>query len=268
LMLLIAFNALGAGNAYAQSAPPKTPDLQQELLEAQIKNQRAQAAFYDKQMKGKSWRDLLETVLSSAIGTLLGATIALAGVFYSNKRQWKLEEKRHENARQLELEKWVKAQESEREKWARARSEDTAKEIRLAAVELAKKCATGLQKIIWLTWIARFEPNSLNEKEIAEYDQEMKAILAESVNAEVTLAVLDKELYKKMRILSGDVWGIDHRMSEITDLFKRGKTPQERLNLASEIGQFNAEAIGKMNNLTNKLIEIFGAAVSIEQKQG
>ena len=267
LMLLITFSVLQTRNAYAQSASPAPLNLQQQLLEEQIKNQRAQAALYNKQMQGKSWRELFETVLSSAIGTLLGAAIALAGVFYSNKRQWRLEEKRHENARQLELEKWIKAQESEREKWARAKTEEMAKEARVAALELAKKSAAGLQKIIWLTWIARYEPDSLNEKEIADYDQEMKVILLDIVAAEVTVAALDRKAYQKLRSSSGDVLGIDHRMSKDIDSFKKEKTDQGRLLLAGEIGEFYLEAIGKMIKLTDELTEIFSALWSHDQKQ-
>src|SRR5688500_10229289 len=63
-----------------------------DTLEQNLKNE--QTAYYQNQIKAKPFRESVIPTIPSMIGTMIGASLALFGVRWSNVRQWKLEKEK------------------------------------------------------------------------------------------------------------------------------------------------------------------------------
>ena len=208
--LLIGLTLAHAAIAHAQSNSPSTtptplptasPSLtrEQRLIEAQINNQEAQVEYYKKQSSGES---ALATGLNSFMGTLIGAGLALLGVWWTGKRQAELENVR-----------WVRARKDEEDKRRQTREDELRRDIRLAAAELSRKIAAGAQAISWLVWKARFDLENLTGRDKSAYDREIKSLLADLVGAEVVVAALDKDVFARMKPLINELYLLDHQVA-------------------------------------------------------
>ena len=198
--------------------------LQQNLI-------KAQTAYYQKQTQEKSFWGSLVNVLPGIIGTMIGASLALLGVRWSTNRQWKLE----------------------KEKWEKTKAKESLQEKRSAAAELSKLIAAEIQTIIWLTWIAKYDSTALSQKDIDDYNIEMKKLFKEDLIAQTHLVVLDTELYKKMKPLVKEITGIDHRMSICVRKIQESNSPETNLKAARELGEFYDSAYNFYNSIPEKL---------------
>ena len=217
--------------------------LEQQLIKEQINNQKAQTAYYQKQIASKSGWDSLTSALMSAIGTFIGASLALVGVRWSSNRQWELEQK----------------------KWIQTKKDETLKESKLAAATLAQKVAAEIQAMIWLTWIARFEPRIFTEKDISTYDREMKSLMGEDMVAQAALAAVDPELHKRMKPFVKEASFLDHRMSRVTLKIKQADS-STREEVVKELGAFYDEAYGLYEDLPDRLGSILGTTFGLETR--
>ena len=213
-----------------EGTQPNAPE--RELIAEQIKNQKAQAAYYQKQIAGNSlWQSFLGA-LTSAIGTFIGAGLALIGVRWSSNRQWDLEQK----------------------KWLQAKEDEAAKEIKSAVAVLAQRMAAEIQAIIWLTWIAEFQPAMLTEKEISGYDREMKSLMSQDVAAQAALAAVNAELHSRIKPFVKEVSSLDHRMSFVVlKIGQAAEGSQEREEAIMDLGNFYYEAYDLYETLPEKL---------------
>jgi len=171
--------------------------ISQELIKAQIENQRAQAVYYRLQTapaKDGWWQ-------SSLMGTVLGATIALVGVLITGWRQAKLEEN----------------------KWRRSRKDERQKETRLAAAELTRGLAAGIHAVAWCSWKARYEPDDLKEKDFAAYDREIKGLFPTIVGARIVLAALNENMHQQMTPFVKELYSLDRELAEASVLFRRSR---------------------------------------------
>lgn len=219
---------LSLGRVYAQPTPQPPPS---ELARAQLENLQAQTDYYKKQAQNKSGWERIEPILGSLLGTLLGALLTLVGVRYSSNQQW-----------QMEKERWWKQQMQERQK-----------DARLAAVELSKVIAGWLRAIIWLTYIARREPQNLTESVIAAYEQESKGHFHAHAAAEMTLITLDERLYRELEPPGKELLGIDDLMNdELVDI-RQAANEQERAKISESLGDRYLDAKRVQQELTNKM---------------
>ena len=219
--------------------------LEQQLLREQISNQKAQAAYYQKQSASTSVWDSLQSILMSVMGTFIGASLALVGVRWSINRQWEIEQR----------------------KWRQTKQDETLKEARLAVATLAQKVAAEIQAMIWLTWIAKFEPNMLSENDIITYDKEMKSMMGEDMVAQAALIAVDPKLHDLMKPLVKEASSLDHRMSFATLKFKQADQ-LTRVAIVKELGHFYDEAYGLYENLPNRLGLILETTFSLKFRVG
>src|SRR5688500_18804007 len=94
----------------------------------------------------KDWLTLVAAVLAAAV--------SLLNVTFNSWSQSRLEDR----------------------KWVQARQDDSNRNLRVAIVDLARKLATGNQKVQFLTWKARFESENLSIADIDDYDTGMKVL--------------------------------------------------------------------------------------------
>ncbi|WP_375433855.1 hypothetical protein [uncultured Hymenobacter sp.] len=190
--LLILVSLLTSLTCLGQGDSTKSDVLSQKLI-------KAQTDYYLNQTKEKSE---IASILSSLLGTLLGAGLALLGVRWSTNRQW-----------ELEKDKWNQTQALEREKWEKALEHESINEVRIAAATLAKILAAQNQAIMWLTWIGLHEPKVFSTNDIANYNADMKKLFREEVVAEAYLAALQPGLYIEMGLLAKQVSSIDYQVT-------------------------------------------------------
>lgn len=215
----------------AIAQPPDS--LEQELKKAQV-------AYYEGQTARKTFLQTISAALPGVIGTMIGASLALLGVRWSNRRLWQLE----------------------REKWETAKRDERAKEIRTAAAELSKVIAAGLQSIVWLTWIGKYEPHSLTDKEIDDYNMDMKQAFRDSIVAQAYLATLNVELNQKMKVIAKEVFRIDHHMASELQTIKGIADVNKRATAAVVLAAYYDEANAIHEGLPERIGE---ALASIQQ---
>jgi hypothetical protein len=245
VLIILSVMTLDAYCASAQSTlETDTSVLQNQLIKEQIESQRAQAAYYKKQIENKSWRDYVIAILTNAAGTLIGAALAFTGVLWANRRQARLEDV----------------------KWERSKKDELLKNVRLAAAELSKKIATGAQAMTWLLWVAKYEPASLNERELSSYDREMKSLYSELVGAEVVLAALDKNLYAKLKPLVNDLHKLDQKIAEhVQQLRNVREVPDQFLEAAKHLGDLYPIAYGLSTKIPEVVLESIGRSIVLSE---
>ncbi len=171
--------------------------ISQKLIEAQIENQRAQAAYYRLQTaptQDSWWK-------SSLTGTALGAAIALVGVLLTGWRQARIEE----------------------DKWRRSKKDELQKETRLAAAELTRGLAAGIHAVAWCSWKARYEPDDLKEEDFAAYDREIKGLFPTIVGARIVLAALNENIHRQMTPFVKELYSLDKELAEASALFRKSR---------------------------------------------
>jgi hypothetical protein len=186
--------------------------------------------------------ELLMSAVPSAVGTLIGAGITLFGVRWSSNRQWKLEEK----------------------KWFQARTDEMSNEIRQSVAELVKNLAAEIQAILWLTWIAKYQPETFSENDINLYDQDMKLIFREVSAARAILATLDPKVYKDMSDLEKEVSAIDHFLAFPSREFKHSKDLYGKKKALESLGSFYDNAYNLYLNLPDRVGSILAGRMQNE----
>ncbi len=169
--------------------------LQNALLNAQVRQLDAQAAYYRTQ--SDAWHIVI-SALSSALGALLGALIAFLSLRAQAKFQARREDERLEQAK-IE----------EREKWERDQATARAREVRSATAELAKIIAMAANSMTWMLWIARHDKKRFLPKYIDEHDQYIKSLYSNIVAAQVALAAVDQQIYSESLQLVYKLYNID-----------------------------------------------------------
>ena len=218
--LILLFSSLG----FLQSCSSNTTNTRQvdrqlprdeQVKEAQVINEEAQANYYDKQAEnsGSFW-----IAYSAPITTVIGVLIAVLTISLQSRNAGKLEEQKRERAREDEkdkweqtrkdeLEKWNRTREDELEKWNRLREDEKEKryqtrkdeisrETRQAAADLIKKIAIAAHSMTWVLWVAGNDLEHFSRRLVKEHDERMNASYADLVAAQVGLAPLNKTLYQ------------------------------------------------------------------------
>jgi hypothetical protein len=165
------------------------------LIEAQIRNQEAQADYYQRITKPAH---VLTTSSLGLIGSLLGALVAFLTLHLQAKSQ-----------AQLEQAKWARSRGDEEVKRVEAREDDARKEIRLAAADLSKKIAVAAHSMTWVLWIARHDSDNFSRKLLDEHDLRMNNLYAEIVAAQVVVAALDERIYRRTQPLISQIYELD-----------------------------------------------------------
>ncbi|HJQ35006.1 MAG TPA: hypothetical protein VJ866_22845 [Pyrinomonadaceae bacterium] len=163
------------------AAPSPSPDLQEQLLLAQIANQKAQTSYYERQFSQS-----LLTAVQSLLAALAGAGLAFYGLWLQGRRQ-----------ERVERDRWEREQTEEDTKWRRAKEDERLKETRLALAELAKAMTAAVQSMTWILWIAKFDFKNFNIGHVREHDKRMNKIYTELVGRQAALAALDEDVYRR-----------------------------------------------------------------------
>jgi hypothetical protein len=125
------------------------------------------------------------------VAALIGASGAFVGAWLSG---------RHE--RQLEQERWRRSR------------DDAAQDARASAVEeLTKHVASAMQNITWFTAAAQMRAPLFTEQTIIDYDTDMRAELAATIQSLVSVAYHDKEAFDALEQLVQDVWRLDWQVA-------------------------------------------------------
>jgi hypothetical protein len=74
-----------------------------------------------------------------------------------------------------------------------------------AVGELTKHLASALQNITWFTAAAGMRAHPFTEQTIIDYDTDMRAILAETIQSLVAVAHQDKEAFRTLEQLTKEV---------------------------------------------------------------
>jgi hypothetical protein len=94
--------------------------------------------------------------------------------------------------------------------------------------------------MLWFTAKAYNTPKQLTTQDIEVYDQEIKGLLPDILGQLFVVAALDKNAAKQMETLTGRIYGVDLRISKVSEQF--GASPES-----------SAEAIGKLTDDVTQL---------------
>lgn len=118
---------------------------------------------------------------------------------------------------------YLSATSLEREKWEKAREDDAKKNLRLALAEFSRELGTGVQRATWLLWIAENTPSSFSEKDLATYDEEMRAILPRLFTARVMVAAHDIAAYERLTQFTLRLYKLDSDIAMASQQFRRSQ---------------------------------------------
>jgi hypothetical protein len=165
------------------------------------------------------------------VAALIGASGAFVGAWLSG---------RHE--RQLEQERWRRSR------------EDAAEDARAAAVEeLTKHLAAAMQNITWFTSAAQMREQIFTAQTIIDYDTDMRAELAATIQSLVAVAYHDRDAFEALDQLARDVWRLDWQVaSEAASYW----TDPEKARLA--IGSAVSHASALEMALPHRIVEVLG----------
>lgn len=211
---------VGAGQSPTASPTPAS-GLQEQLLLAQIANQKAQTSYYERQFSQS-----LLTAVQSLLAALAGAGLAFYGLWLQGRRQEKLERDRWERARKDEETKWERARKDEEtkwehavreesQKWARVKEDERVKETGLAVAELAKRVTAAAHSLTWILWIAKHDSKSFRLALVREHDKRMNEIYTQLAGDQTSLAALDEAVYQKTWPVVGKIYYYDHQIGKM-----------------------------------------------------
>ena len=80
----------------------------------------------------------------------------------------------------------------EKEKWHQARQDETDRAVRVAIADLGKQLASGIHAIGWLTWKAKYAPDTLATEDVIAYEKEVKTLFPNLVSAHLLVVALDR----------------------------------------------------------------------------
>lgn len=197
--------------------------LQDSLIKVQIRNQQAQAEYYEAQAKPKANGVTFFSFFASVVGPATGAIIALAGILLNSRWQIRLEEK----------------------KWKRYKEDEEIKNARLAVAELNNKITIAIQAMRWATSDAIHHPDDMKQETLSEYEKKIKDLWPEIACARIAVAALNNEIYKKILPLIQGVSDLDTKLDNASREFK--KDPKEGVKelaaCGNEIQKFKEEFI-------------------------
>lgn len=222
--------------------PLSTATTEQQLIDAQIRNQEAQAEYYRRQSNPAS---SMLSAMSGVLGTLLGALIAFLGLRFQASHQSVLEDRRWQRARDDEHAKWERAQGEEEAKRRQTQEDERKKETRLAAADLSKKIAIAAHSMTWVLWIAKHDPKHLTRDIIDEHDQKMNVLYSDLVAAQVVVAALDQSLYEKTLPLVNLTYEYDGLISLFARDLNNAENVRELGDLWSRVYQFSKKVPDK-----------------------
>jgi hypothetical protein len=179
-----------------------------KYLEAQTKNQEAQARYYDKQVAKNR---LNITDLVPVVGTLLAAGLGFLSLYFQARQ-----------TRKADKEKWDKTQKSEGERLDRVKKEDDLRNIRLAGADLMGKTAIAAHNLTWILWIAKNDADGFTHDLVKDHDEKMSKIYPEIVNAQVILAAHDKSLYYKTEDIVKEMYHYDGELGRLAIELRKG----------------------------------------------
>ena len=218
----------------ATSTVQAQSSLQEQYLQAEIENQKAQAAYYRAQTSTKGpWQTTI-SAMPSIIGTLVGAIAAFGGVLFAGGRQASLE----------------------RDKWERSKRDEWDRETRLAVAELTRNLAAGVHAIAWCTWTAKYEPDEMRNEHFGKYDKEIKGLFPAIVGARVVLAILNRELHEKMTPLIKKLYTLDKELAQASVLFRK---------VRSEGIEKLAICYGNSNEFDKEILQTVSNIISLEE---
>jgi hypothetical protein len=174
------------------------------------------------------------------LAALIGASGAFVGAWLSG---------RHE--RQLEQERWRRSR------------DDAAGDARAAAVEeLTKHLASAMQNITWFTAAAQMRAQIFTEQTIVDYDTDMRAELAATIQSLVAVAHHDKDAFEALEQLARDVWQLDWRVA--SDAASYWSDPEEaRQAISSAVSQATALEMA----LPHRIVEVLHGGQRAEREQ-
>jgi hypothetical protein len=198
--------------AYSQ----ESTSLQESLIKAQIENEGAQAKYYKSLTAPKTFWQGWGQLILSLIGSVIGASAALGGIYLTNQAR---------------------------------RKDEVSKENRLAVAELTKNLAAGLQAISWITWTAK--NGALTKDHISEYTGEMKKLLPAIVGSRAVLAALNKTAHNEMSPLVVRLYKLDAAIGEAALSFR-----ESQRTVRDTLTGYYADSENYDNDLTAQVAEI------------
>ncbi|XZF12811.1 hypothetical protein ACTHGU_13570 [Chitinophagaceae bacterium MMS25-I14] len=193
--------------------------LSRQYQEAQIANQKAQAAYYTKQANPMT---ALLTSITPIIGTLLASLIGFISIIKQSEKNSKAEDER-----------WQRTQNAELQKMKLQKNEEDIKNVTTAAANLMKETAIATQSLTWILWIAKHDPETFNVQTVNEHDTRMNKIYSDIASAQVVLSAYSKAGFQKTEPIIKKVYDFDAAVAKRTRLLGGDKDTETVANLGS-----------------------------------
>ena len=165
------------------------------------------------------------------IAAIVAALASVFGVIYATWSQSNLDEK----------------------KWLQARRDDAEKEQRLAIADLAAKLAKGSQKMAWVTWKAKYEPESFSSVDITTYNKEINELFSEISASHLVVAAMNKSAYDKVTPMVYELYDTDSKIALSGAKFRQSKQDglAELQRLADVTSSYGEKLPKEMVNIIN-----------------
>jgi hypothetical protein len=171
----------------------------------------------------------MDSATAGLVGALIGAGIGFLGGQLTNLFQIRLE----------------------KQKWLRSQQDTTSKAIREQIAQVSYQMLAAQHSMEWLTWRANHSPNSLDEKMIRDYEQEIHQSFPALLGALTMIAALDVTIYRQLAEIAESLYAVDAQIAEALLCF--GKEPVET---STRVGECLAQATALYQTLPMQIADV------------
>jgi len=181
---------------------------------------------------------LLQTGDANAVSdnaAIIGALVALGGVFTAQMVSIALEQQRTWETRQ----------------------DDIAKETRLAVAEVTRTMAAAIQEMLWITSKgANISWDELTQEDILDYDNEIKELLPNILGSMMVLSAFDAKASNQLSPLMSAIYRVDVRTALASRQFRTA--PEQSARQLSHLA--HKEVMPLQDELAQRISSIAGLA--------
>jgi outer membrane murein-binding lipoprotein Lpp len=175
-------------------------------INAETRNQEAQANYYEKQPKSTNNQWV------SVLGVLVAGLIAFLSAFILANKTAQNERVKNISMQELEY----------------------IRNTKIAAADCIKKVAEGFHNLTWILWIAKHTPQRFEAKHIEIHDKKMNTLYSEIVSAQVLLSGYSKQLFLDTEGIIRNLYNYDGMVGRIAiGLYEAAKKSQAIHELGS-----------------------------------
>jgi hypothetical protein len=129
---------------------------------------------------------------------------------------------------------FVQAKQEER-KWHRSMELQGYQNLQVAIAELTREMSLIVHEVMFITWIAKIEPERISSERIEAYDQEIYRLLPKFWSTLNYVAALDSDTYFQLLPLAQTITNLEDEVDGASRLYSKADSREESIKMLSDL---------------------------------